>query len=100
MRSTSRSRNKSPPTAMHEPAPYESLPAFSFPRSASARSPVEGNNQFGSMTASSAEPAAPQEGTTLGQPFYRSPKEIRANMPPEQLQQGVYQPIEAQPPMI
>jgi len=27
--------------------------------------------------------------------FYRNPKEIRANMPPEQLQQGVYQPVEA-----
>jgi hypothetical protein len=29
---------------------------------------------------------------------YRHPKEIRANMPPETLQAGVYQPVET--PMI
>ena len=26
-----------------------------------------------------------------GQPFYRNPKELRANMPPNTLQAGVYQ---------
>jgi hypothetical protein len=103
MRSTSRSRNKSPPMPAHEPAPYESLPPFSFPRSASARSPVEGNNnQFGNMAPPSVaqrmDPVSPQDGSNNA-PFYRHPKEIRANMPPAQLQQGAYQPTET-PPMV
>ncbi|KAF2196764.1 hypothetical protein GQ43DRAFT_484676 [Delitschia confertaspora ATCC 74209] len=101
MRSTSRSRNKSPPI-MHEPAPYESLPQFSFPRNASARSPVNGNNdQFGSMIPPPPPPPPMAPGTEQVIPpdnesnsngvFYRHPREIRANMPPDQLQQGVYQ---------
>ncbi|KAF2189470.1 hypothetical protein K469DRAFT_723451 [Zopfia rhizophila CBS 207.26] len=107
MRSTSRSRNKSPPI-QQEVSPYESFPQFSFPRSASARSPIEGNNQFGQIPPPPPPPAAPQpmeqvippESENMIPQFagYRHPKEVRANMPPEQLQQGVYQPVE--PPMI
>ena len=98
MRSTSRSRNKSPPMS-HEPAPYETLPQFSFPRSASARSPVDGMNQFGTLPISQVTSPVEQPEGAEGEniPFYRHPKEIRANMPPEQLQQGVYQKPESVP---
>lgn len=108
MRSTSRSRNKSPPLARPEIAPYESVPEFSFPRSASARSPVEGHSSeyFGKLSPPPPPPPLPMEQVIspieeMKNPQfagYKHPKEIRANMPPEQLQAGVYQPVDA--PMI
>ncbi|KAK3203967.1 hypothetical protein GRF29_106g1219392 [Pseudopithomyces chartarum] len=106
MRSTSRSRNKSPPMRA-EIAPYESVPEFAFPRSASARSPIEGHGQeyFGKFSPPPPPPPPPQPMEQVVSPIenpqfsgYRHPKEIRANMPPETLQAGVYQPVET--PMI
>lgn len=103
MRSTSRSRNKSPPLRQ-DISPYESIPQFSFPRNANARSPVEGNDsQFGKLSPPPPPPPQPMEQviSPIDDPKnaqfagYRHPKEVRANMPPEQLQQGVYQPAES-----
>ena len=101
MRSTSRSRNKSPPMRAEIP-PYESVPEFAIPRNGSARSPIEGHGQeyFGRFSPPPVQPmeqvVSPIENPNFA--GYRHPKEIRANMPPETLQQGVYQPVE--PPMI
>lgn len=106
MRSTSRSRNKSPPVRAEIP-PYESVPEFSFPRSASARSPIDGpgSEYFGNFSLPPPPPppqpmeqvVSPTE--SLHNPFsgYKHPKELRANMPPDTLQAGVYQP---ETPMI
>jgi hypothetical protein len=98
MRSTSRSRNKSPPTVRPDISPYESIPPFSFPRSAGGMSPIEGKEMpFGKF---SPPPPQSQAMDYVGTPTdemrnpqfagYRHPREIRANMPPEQLQQGVF----------
>ncbi|KAF2463318.1 uncharacterized protein BDR25DRAFT_113826 [Lindgomyces ingoldianus] len=102
MRSTSRSRNKSPPMR-NDISPYESVPEFSFPRGAGARSPHEGNNMFQQLPPPPPPPPQPMEQVvspdaevSKNQQFqgYRHPKEVRANMPPQMLQQGVYQPVE------
>jgi hypothetical protein len=110
MRSTSRNRVKSPPNEQnHNPSPYESVPLpIPFPRN--ARSPTEHTvSQYGAIPPPPPPPAPgsqlmeqvipPDETSTsrrvVDSQFYRNPKEIRANMPPEQLQQGVYQPVEA-----
>lgn len=98
MRSNSRSRNKSPPMMRNEVSPYESVPEFSFPRMGNTRSPIEGGNAdsyFGkALVPPPPPPLQPMEQvvppTEGDQPFYRHPKEIRANMPPETLQPGVY----------
>lgn len=110
MRSTSRSRNKSPPSTMRgaEVAPYESIPEFAFPRKGSLRSPMESTD---ALSPPPPPPPAPQpmeqvvspaeESQNLQNhqfPGYRHPREIRANMPPETLQQGVYRPIRANMP--
>lgn len=99
MRSTSRSRNKSPPVQAG-PSPYESVPEFTFPRSASARSPVDnrGTEYLGKLSPPPPPPTQPMEQAISpidelrNSQFqgYRHPKEIRANMPPQQLQPGVY----------
>jgi hypothetical protein len=101
MRSTSRSNNKSPPMPRAETAPYESVPEFSFPRSASARlSPMEsnGNEYFGNLSPPPPPPVQPMEQVVSpiderNSQFagYRHPKQIRANMPPIMLQAGVYE---------
>ncbi|KAF1956282.1 hypothetical protein CC80DRAFT_516503 [Byssothecium circinans] len=108
MRSTSRSRNKSPPISRPEIAPYESVPEFSFPRSASARSPAEGqgSEHFGKLSPPPPPPVQPMEQVVSpidearNSQFagYKHPKEIRANMPPQMLQAGVYEGPEG--PMI
>jgi len=107
MRSTSRSRNKSPPISRPEIPPYESVPEFSFPRSASARSPIDGHGSeyFGKFSPPPPPPPPPQPMEQVISPMdipqftgYKHPREVRANMPPETLQPGVYQPVE--PPMI
>lgn len=104
MRSTSRSRNKSPPIRA-DISPYESVPEFAFPRNSSARSPIEGHGQdyFGKFSPPPPPPPQPMEQVVspIENPQfagYRHPKEVRANMPPETLQAGVYQPVET--PMI
>ncbi|CAK3924294.1 unnamed protein product [Lecanosticta acicola] len=119
MRSSSKSRTKSPPLGEYKPAPYETvLPPVSY-----------GHGRHGSITHERAQspyeqamaaqdtsnqippppppPPAPMHGgeaklsETAIPPFtlpnrsqsttgYRNPKEIRANMPPDTLQQGVY----------
>ncbi|KAK3677917.1 hypothetical protein LTR78_002012 [Recurvomyces mirabilis] len=118
MRSQSRSRAKSPPTGSGTPqphAPYESIPppmpAGHHSRSGSvarAKSPYElamtagGQDQqlpppppppMPDMESKLSETSIPpstlpssRSGSTNG---YRNPKDIRANMPPETLQQGV-----------
>ncbi|KAL6704791.1 hypothetical protein ACN47E_007595 [Coniothyrium glycines] len=108
MRSTSRgpTRAKSPPVT-RELSPYESVPEFSFPRNANARSPPLDNSHHESyfnqvppppppMPQPMEQVVSPIDGE---QPFYKNPKEIRANMPPNYLQQGVYQPA-GETPMI
>ncbi|CAO2650277.1 Nn.00g015690.m01.CDS01 [Neocucurbitaria sp. VM-36] len=94
MRSTSRgpSRAKSPP--IKEIAPYESVPEYSFP---------SGNQDsyFNQIPPPPPPPPMPMEQVIPpgdNQPYYKHPKEIRANMPPQTLQAGVYQPGET--PMI
>lgn len=109
MRSTSRSRNKSPPLRQ-DMSPYESIPEFSFPRSATARSPTEGNElPFSRLSPPPPPPLHPMEQAIspidVSNPqyvVYRHPKEVRANMPPETLQAGVYQQQQQQieTPMI
>ncbi|KAF2018937.1 hypothetical protein BU24DRAFT_342511 [Aaosphaeria arxii CBS 175.79] len=106
MRSTSRSRAKSPPVRQDSNiAPYESIPEFSFPRSNSAMSPIEGNNERQLNNLSPPPPPpVPQPMEQVIAPteeekhFYRTPREIKANMPPESLQAGAYQNYET--PMI
>ncbi|KAF2813339.1 uncharacterized protein BDZ99DRAFT_517608 [Mytilinidion resinicola] len=109
MRSTSRNRVRSPQSDQaHNPSPYESIPPpIPFPRN--ARSPTEHTvSQYGAIPPPPPPPAPGSGGQMMEQvippddasmsrretqsQFYRNPKEIRANMPPEQLQQGVYQP--------
>jgi hypothetical protein len=100
MRSTSRSRNKSPPISRPEVPPYESVPEFTFPRSASARSPVDrhGSEYFGKLSPPPPPPPQPMEQAispiddSRNSNFvgYKHPKEVRANMPPQMLQAGVY----------
>lgn len=101
MRSTSRSRAKSPPMMRAaDIAPYESVPEFSFPRGTNQRSPsIDGGNNhdnyFNNIPPPPPPPPQPMEQVippTDGQPFYKHPKELRANMPPATLQPGVYQP--------
>ncbi|KAL5114670.1 hypothetical protein ACEQ8H_007464 [Pleosporales sp. CAS-2024a] len=101
MRSTSRSRAKSPPYMRGaDAAPYESVPQYSFPRGANQRSPtVDGGSQdsyFNNMPPPPPPPPQPMEQVvspvTDSETFYKHPKEIRANMPPATLQPGVYQP--------
>ncbi|KAF2636978.1 hypothetical protein P280DRAFT_521494 [Massarina eburnea CBS 473.64] len=101
MRSTSRSRNKSPPISRSDASPYESVPEFSFPRNSSARSPIEGNvgEYFSRLSPPPPPPVYPMEQVippndeSRNSQFvgYRHPKEIRANMPPQMLQAGVYE---------
>lgn len=108
MRSTSRSRAKSPPAEYHGPSPYESIPPpIPFTRR-DAKSPAQDSvSQFGPIPIPPPPPAGPGgqlieqvippddvRNTQLPFAGYRNPKEIRANMPPDQLQQGVYQPVE------
>jgi hypothetical protein len=98
MRSTSRGpqRAKSPPMTRADISPYESVPEFSFPRGPGARSPPSDNNNndsyFNQIPPPPPPPPQPMEQVIppSEQPFYRNPKELRANMPPETLQAGVY----------
>lgn len=122
MRSTSRSRAKSPPMEGYQAAPYETvLPPMPYTRRESisrAKSPYEAS--ISSSQSNDAIPIPPppppppqggaggllneqtippnqtlppsRSGSAMG--GYRNPKEIRANMPPDQLQQGVYQPMQ------
>lgn len=109
MRSTSRgpSRAKSPPMPRAEISPYESVPEFSHPRGVNARSPPadSSNNEsyFNQIPPPPPPPPQPMEQVISpiesNQPFYKHPKEVRANMPPSYLQQGVYQPP-GETPMI
>lgn len=77
-------------------APYESVPDYSYPRSTTL-SPGEGNNldsYFNNMPPPP-PPVQPWEQVippSSDDQFYKHPKEIRANMPPETLQAGVYKP--------
>ncbi|KAF2120698.1 hypothetical protein BDV96DRAFT_609837 [Lophiotrema nucula] len=109
MRSTSRSRNKSPPSMIrHDISPYESVPEFSFPRSANARSPIENAHNANFPQISPPPPPPVQAMEQVISPIdeqknsqfvgYRHPREVRANMPPEMLQAGVYNQLET--PMI
>jgi len=106
MRSTSRGpqRAKSPPITMTraERSPYESVPEFSFPRGPNTRSPPgDSGNHHDSYFNQVPPPPPPPPPMPQpmeqvippdnGQPFYRNPKELRANMPPNTLQAGVYQ---------
>jgi hypothetical protein len=99
MRSTS--RHKSPPLQTNI-SPYESVPQFTYRPGAYARSPIEGNNNdsyFGNMSPPPPPPVQPAEqiispiddGRNPNFSGYKHPKEVRANLPPEQLQRGVYQ---------
>ncbi|KAF2276235.1 uncharacterized protein EI97DRAFT_53004 [Westerdykella ornata] len=107
MRSTSRSRNKSPPLT-REIAPYESIPELAIPRNAGTKSPSEtSDSQFGNLVPPPPPPPQPLEQVippttdeSQNSQFqgYRHPKEVRANMPPETLQQGVYRPVRANMP--
>ncbi|KAF1930930.1 uncharacterized protein M421DRAFT_99495 [Didymella exigua CBS 183.55] len=111
MRSTSRSGHRSPPALRADGvAPYESVPDYSYPRNTNTRSPGEGNNidsYFNNMPYPPPPPPVqpweqiipPRE----EQSYYKHPKEIRANMPPETLQAGVYKSSAYKPeatPMI
>ncbi|KAJ4311724.1 hypothetical protein N0V94_007810 [Neodidymelliopsis sp. IMI 364377] len=109
MRSTSRSGHRSPPAMRGDGgAPYESVPDYSYPRSATTRSPGEGNNldaYFSSLQPPPPPPPPVQPWEQVVSPidnheqaFYKHPKEVRANMPPETLQAGVYKPEDM--PMI
>ncbi|KAL6155648.1 hypothetical protein ACJQWK_05456 [Exserohilum turcicum] len=109
MRSTSRGpqRAKSPITRA-EVSPYESMPEFSFPRGPATRSPpADGGHTDSYMDQIPPPPPPPPHPQPMeqvippsdnSQPFYRHPKELRANMPPNTLQAGVYQGGET--PMI
>jgi hypothetical protein len=104
MRSTS--RHKSPPLQTNI-SPYESVPQFTYRPGTNARSPTEGSNNdsyFGNMSPPPPPPVQPME--QVVSPIdesknpnfsgYKHPKEVRANLPPEQLQRGVYQSQEQQ----
>lgn len=112
MRSTSRNgRVRSPPLETFTPSPYESVqPPVNYPhvrRDSASRttSPLNGPAPYESFIPQ--VPALPSgmsgdgyfapengSGSKSGTPFqgYRNPKELRANMPPDQLQMGVYNP--------
>ena len=98
MRSTSRSGHRSPPAMRADnSAPYESVPDY-YSRNAT-RSPGEGNNldsYFNSMPPPPPPPPVQPWEQVIppneDQSYYKHPKEIRANMPPETLQAGVYKP--------
>jgi hypothetical protein len=99
MRSTSRSRNKSPPMMRAgDIAPYESVPEFAYPRGNNQRSPsIDGNNHdnyFNNIPPPPPPPPQPMEQviSPTDSQYYKHPKEIRANMPPATLQPGVYVP--------
>ncbi|EDU39854.1 WD domain containing protein [Pyrenophora tritici-repentis] len=108
MRSTSRGpqRAKSPPSTRAEVSPYESVPEMSFPRGQNTHSPpanhVKHESYFGQIPPPPPPPPQPMEQvippSDMNQSFYRTPKELRANMPPNTLQAGVYQGGET--PMI
>lgn len=102
MRSTSRSRNKSPPISPPQMPAYESMPEFSFPRNNYGMSPVEGHGgteQFGNMSPPPPPPPPVQPMEQVISPteeaknshFYKHPREIRANMSQTMLQAGVYE---------
>ena len=114
MRSTSRSRNKSPPIESFTPSPYETvLPPIPFGRHGSegrAKSPLEtiadsiDNSHARGQMLPPPPPPAPMEqyydgakppSRNNGFQGYKHPKEVRANMPPEQIQAGVYYPTES-----
>ncbi|KAI9687732.1 MAG: hypothetical protein M1822_001812 [Bathelium mastoideum] len=115
MRSTSRSRNKSPPIESFTPSPYETvLPPIPFGRHGSegrTKSPLEtiadsiDNSRVGGhMLPPPPPPLAPAEqyydgakppSRNNGFQGYKHPREVRANMPPEQIQPGVYLPSES-----
>ncbi|KAI9713244.1 MAG: hypothetical protein M1820_001230 [Bogoriella megaspora] len=99
MRSTSRSRNKSPPIESFTPSPYETvLPPIPFGRNPGenrTKSPLEtiadsiDNKQAHTarqMMPPPPPPAPSANGTFAG---YRHPREVRANMPPDAIQAGV-----------
>ncbi|KAK5162706.1 hypothetical protein LTR04_003072, partial [Oleoguttula sp. CCFEE 6159] len=119
IRANSRSRAKSPPMDSIMTSPYETvLPPI--PRRDSvnrARPPMDRAGSSASLSDAipppPPPPPAPPSHTGVGAPSeptmfpeflparsysamsgYRNPREIRANMPPEQLQQGVYQPTQ------
>ena len=102
MRSTSRSGHISPPNGRSEmTSPYESVSDYSFSRHADARSPGDGGNidsYFNNIPPPPPPPPVrPWEQVVpptddMSQSFYKNPKEIRANMPPDTLQPGVYKP--------
>ncbi|MBE7179612.1 MAG: hypothetical protein INR71_00090 [Terriglobus roseus] len=113
MRSTSRNgRVKSPPLeTAYAPSPYESIAPMSAPAGGASfsfsrtTSPLTTGNPYETIpTMPMAPPPVPalpiglsgdvDGGSKTGTPFqgYRNPKEVRANMPPEQLQMGVYHP--------
>ncbi|KAF1840681.1 uncharacterized protein K460DRAFT_410094 [Cucurbitaria berberidis CBS 394.84] len=96
MRSTSRgpTRAISPPSA-----PYESVPEYSFPRGGNGRSPQMESGNHESYFNNQIPPPPPPPPMPMeqvippgDQSFYKHPKELRANMPPQTLQAGVYQP--------
>ncbi|KAF1834230.1 hypothetical protein BDW02DRAFT_344629 [Decorospora gaudefroyi] len=100
MRSTSRGpqRAKSPPITRMESSPYESVPEYTFSRNTNARSPHNDgghhDSYFNQIPPPPPPPPQPMEQvippSENSQPFYRNPKELRANMPPDTLQAGVY----------
>jgi hypothetical protein len=108
MRSTSRSRNKSPPMGAREVAPYESIPEFAFPRGAGTRSPSDASeSQFGTLPPPPPPPppqpmeqVIPPGEESQNSQFagYRHPKEVRANVAPDTLQQNTFRPVRANMP--
>jgi len=109
MRSTSRSRAKSPPMLRAaDIAPYESVPEFTYPRVATNQRspPIENNHDVyfqennNNHMIPPPPPPPPVGGIVMeqvippadSQSYYKHPKEVRANMPPATLQPGVYQP--------
>lgn len=98
MRSTSRSGHRSPPAFRADGiAPYESVPDYAYSRTTNF-SPSESNNinsYFNNMSPPPPPPVQAWEqviAPSEEQAFYKHPKEVRANMPPETLQAGVYKP--------
>lgn len=106
MRSTSGSRNKSPPMESFTPSPYETvLPPINFPMRRESVSRHQARLSSEQIAPISEERASPPLLRAASVPYerteqvarsnklfgvaYRTPKEIRANMPPEQLQMGV-----------
>ena len=112
MRSTSRSRNKSPPMESFTPSPYETvLPPIPFGRLGSegrTKSPLEtiadsiDNNRAGGQMPpppppvpaelydGTKPPSRNNNNTNNAFAGYKHPREVRANMPPDQIQSGVY----------